>query len=351
MDRFENTRLVPWADMTTSALRSKRWEACEKALAGLSCRGLFDKDATDADAETLYDLSCFAAEEKRTGRKEYRLHTIQELRDKVMRQFVAEFAMLSTEEHVLTYRVFLNGGSYRLQNLQEMKPACHLVRRLWCTVEKQDDEWVLSMPHALCGATMLLWEQQAIDDLGKLLDEVEHSVEDSLYLMGVTQLNGPLVHLKSLLKNTIAAPFPHLMERFLDASFDYVLNRQGEKILIHPGLADPEHLMQYYSVHRSFSMLSPEDLAKAVDSMDAIEEPLCERMISAIEEAVRPEIIAEEAAEDLLVLAKQDVSLADMQEVLSSMLIIHPTAEMLEILKEIHEATPRWPGLNASRLQ
>ena len=58
--------------------------------------------------------------------------------------------------------------------------------------------------------------------------------------------------------------------------------------------------------------------------------------------AVRPEITLEEAVEDLRMLAKQGVSLEEMNEVLSSLLLVLPTPAMLEGVRMIYQQTPRW---------
>ena len=67
--------------------------------------------------------------------------------------------------------------------------------------------------------------------------------------------------------------------------------------------------------------------------------------------AVRPEITPEDAVEDLIILAKQNVPFADMREVFSAMLIMQPTREMLKALKDLSDLIPRWLCLSTSRLQ
>ena len=89
-----------WMDRTLSILRASRLQTCEKELAGLDGCGLFDEKTTDLDAERLFELSWMAGEEK-----EPRLHTIQEMRNEVLRQFPAEFSLLSPEEFDLAFKL------------------------------------------------------------------------------------------------------------------------------------------------------------------------------------------------------------------------------------------------------
>ena len=65
MLRQGNTHPYHWADKTMSVLRANQLEACEKYLAGLPCRCLFDGDCTDADAESFYQLSYFPREDRK----------------------------------------------------------------------------------------------------------------------------------------------------------------------------------------------------------------------------------------------------------------------------------------------
>ena len=50
MLRQTNTRSLHWADKTMSVLRADQLEACEKDLAGLPSRCLFEPDCSDLDA-------------------------------------------------------------------------------------------------------------------------------------------------------------------------------------------------------------------------------------------------------------------------------------------------------------
>ncbi len=81
----DKPRPVSWSDRTLTVLRTGRLEACEKELAGLGGRGLFDEETTDADAERLFEESYYAVAEKAP-----RLHTIEEMRVRVLSQLPAE---------------------------------------------------------------------------------------------------------------------------------------------------------------------------------------------------------------------------------------------------------------------
>ena len=81
------------------------------------------------------------------------------------------------------------------------------------------------------------------------------------------------------------------------------------------------------------------------------ERPLFDRMYGLLVGSTRPEITEEGAVEDLRMLAKQGVSLPEMQEVLTSLLTTQPTQEMLDAVAALHRHTPRWGTLRTNDLQ
>ena len=343
-----NTRPLHWADKTMSVLRADQLEACEKDLAGLPSRCVFEPECGNLEAESLYDLSFFAEEDRKASGKPLRpaLHTVEQLRSRVLHTFVQEAALLSVEEHDLLVRTVLFGGRTPLADWNELIPARALVRRLWCRVEGKGENTTLFMPHQLCSSALLLLAGDSHKAVREIVEQVHESIDNTLYLLGAAHAAGPARHMASLLKGTCADRHPELIERFLLAGYDYVYDRTGNLLLIHPGLADPERMMGMSS-----SEMNPDALKKASDSINDLESPLYDRMLGLLLEVTRPEITPEDAVEDLIILAKQEVPWKDMLEVLSSMLICSPTAEMRAALKELSDRVPRWLSLSTSRVQ
>ena len=96
MLRQSNTRPLHWADKTMSVLRADQLEACEKDLAGLPSRCLFEPECSNLEAERLYELSFFAEEDRSASGKPLRpvLHTVEQLRNRVLQTFVQVFFSL-----------------------------------------------------------------------------------------------------------------------------------------------------------------------------------------------------------------------------------------------------------------
>ena len=348
MLRQSNTRPLHWTDKTMSVLRANQLEACEKDLAGLPSRCVFEADCSNVDAEKLYDLSFFAEEDRKKSRRKPRpaLHTVEQLRNRILDTFVQEAALLSVEEHDLLVRAVLFGGHTSLTDWNELLPARALVRRLWCRVEGKGENTVLILPHQICASALLLLAGDSHKAVREIVEQVHESIENTLYLLGAAQAAGPARHMESLLKGTCADGHPELVERFLLAGYDYVYDRSGSLLLIHPGLADPERMMGMDTAE-----MNPEALKKASDSINDLESPLYDRMLSLLIDVTRPEISPEDAAEDLMILAKQEVPFSDMMEVLSSQIICQPTVEMRAALRDLSDRIPRWLSLSTSRVQ
>ena len=348
MLRNGRPRPLPWADKTMSLMRADLLEACEKDLAGLPSHCLFDPKCSDADAETFYDLSFFAEEDRRSagGKPSPSLHTVEQLRARVLHQYAQEAALLSMEEHDLLIRTVLFGGRTPLTDWNELLPARGLVRRLWCRVEGQGASAALVMPHQLCASSLLLLASESHKKVRERVEQVHESIDNTLYLLGAVQASAPVRHMESLLKDTFVAGRRDLFERFLRVGYDYVYDHSGKLLLIHPGLADPERLMD-----SAGGDLNPGALSDVSDSVCDLENPLFERMLGLLLDVTRPEITPEDAVEDLIILAKQEVPFADLEEVLSSLIICRATPEMLRALREISNQVPRWLTLGTSRVQ
>lgn len=353
MLRQGDTRPLHWADKTMSVLRAEQLEACEKDLASLPVHGLFDAACGDTDAETLYDFSYYAAEDRAAFRAPA-LHTAEGLRVRVLSSMAAESALLSPEEHDLLVRLALFGGRHTLQDWNDLIPARSLLRRLWCRAEWEDGVLTLQMPHQLCATALILLAGDEHRLVRDHVEKVNELIDNTLYLMGMMQASGPMLHMQSLLKGTFADNRPDLVLRMLQSAYDYVYDRNGRLLLIHPGLADPDRMIgQMESFFRTpdFQQLNQDTLSSASDSVADLESPLYERMLSTLADAIRPEITPEDAVEDLIILAKQGVPYADMKEVLSSMLVSLPTDDMLKALKDLSGQIPRWLYLSSSRVQ
>ena len=343
MKNNQNRRAGKWADRTLTVLRGARLEACAKELAGLGGCGLFDPETTDLEAERLFSQSFFAREEKKP-----RLHTIEEMRTQVLSQLPVEIGLLSEEEFILMLRLALVGGELPLLDWGDLPVARSLVYRMWCRMKPDRGLWI-RMPRQICVAFLMMLTSEEMKKVRDIVQEALETADNTLYLAGMMPAEIVLRDLAFRLQGSLAADRPELYMRTLSTAYETVRTREGQLMLLHPGLAEPEMLPQTSSgFHPGVNQMTLEDL---YGSLMDVEDPLYDRLLGLIADVTRPEINPEELVEDLILLAKQDAPEAEMNAVLSAKLSCLSTPEMEEAVREIHRRTPRWFTLNMERIQ
>ena len=338
MLRETNVQRLHWADKTMSVLRQEQLEACEKRLSALPEVTVFDL-ADDLRTEEIWQCSYDAQEHPR----QHQLHTRKELRAQILGNLAAEAALLSVEEHLLVERLVTLGGKAELIDWEETSAAESLVRRMWCTIARKHNRVILRMPEALLTPLTLAISSHPHQELRDKLIHHDAVIRGLLYIGGLLHYEEPLHHLLTdVLEGTYACN-RSLAMRYLRTAYDYTYDRNGDMLLLHPGLADPEQLMKIHiPMPEQAVELSEETMRGAVEGLLPEEEPLFDLLFGLLNGATRPELTPVGAAEDLLMLAKQGVSLEEMQEVLGTLLSVQPTAEMRQAVARVHAHTPRW---------
>ncbi len=341
-------RSVPWADRTLTVLTRNRLRACEKELAGLPQRHLFDEKCTDRDAENFYLSSWYAQEEGRL-----KLHTLAEMRMRVLEWLPVELCLLSQEEHELVVRAFLGGGRLPLINAGSLPPAVSLVKRLWGRLDCSGHTRVLELPSQVCMAILLTMTNDDFPPARSACADVYDTVDNTLYLSGILPLDTVIGEMGDALAHTLAGESPWLYERALKAGFETFTDREGKQYLIHPGLSDPQLLLDRRAASASFGSAGRNAalLTDTYETLSAMEDPLYDRLLSQLQGLTRPETSGEETVEDIILLAKQGAEPRDMLEAVSSQLVCLPTREIRDTLQEMAGRIPRWDSLNASRIQ
>lgn len=133
-----------WADKTQSMLHQRQMEACETRLLSYPTESIFtlqDERETECWWQCSYD-----AEE---SPKSPVLHTLREMRANVLARLPVEAALLTETEHALIVRLILCGGQARIDGWQELSAAESLLRRLWCTLEVDEQDVLLHLPREL----------------------------------------------------------------------------------------------------------------------------------------------------------------------------------------------------------
>lgn len=347
MLREANIHTLTWADKTMSVLKERQLEACENRLSLLPPFGLFD-GCDDQKVETLWQCSYDAQEHPAQGR----LHTVKQLQCQVLLSLPMEAALLSIEEHMLLERLVVLDGRAELMEWEETRGAEGLVRRLWCTLERRDDAIIVRLPKELLFPLTAILASEAHTEIRERLMRFESAIRGLLYIGGLLHYAEPLRHLSHDVLCGALGERSSLAMRYLRNTFDYCYDERGDMLLLHPGLAEPERMIGSGLVMTQSSFeLDEATLRGAMDGILPEERSLFDRMYGLLCGAVRPEITEEEAVEDLRMLAKQGVSLDEMNEVLSSLLTVQPTPAMVEGVRQIHRHTPRWGTISSGYVQ
>ena len=347
MLRETNVQRLHWADKTMSVIRQEQLEACEKRLAQLPKVTLFNL-ADDLHTEEIWQCSYDAQEHPKLEK----LHTRKELRAQILGSLAAEAALLSMEEHMLVERLVSLGGTAELIDWEETTAAESLVRRLWCTISRRNNRTVVHMPEALLAPLTLAISSHQHQEIRERLMHHDAVIRGMLYIGGLLHYEEPLYHLMNdVLQDSYASDL-NLAMRYLRTAYDYTYDRHGDMLLLHPGLADPERLLAMYQPAAEINLeLSEDTMRGAVDGILPEEEPLFDKLYGLFVGATRPELTPEGAAADLLMLAKQGVSNAEMQEVLGTLLSVQPTEDMRRAVALVHAHTPRWCMMNTACTQ
>ena len=174
-------------------------------------------------------------------------------------------------------------------------------------------------------------------------------IQSVLYIHGVLLAEQPLLALcDEVLKDTYAND-PSLAKRFLLASYDYTYLPDHRLLLMHPGVADPLHMN--FNHHGWEAQSEDERFYMSAEGILPEERPLYDMMYGLLQMAVRPDISEEEAVTDLVMLCKQGVRFEELQNVLSSLLSVLPSQQMLVGLHHLLDGIPRWSTLRSGVIQ
>ncbi|MDD3336880.1 MAG: hypothetical protein PHI98_15430 [Eubacteriales bacterium] len=341
----EVTVHADWCEMTMSMMREKQFEACERRLFAHPSVALFSEAATDMDAQALFDNSYEYVE----NQSAMRLVTLEELRTLVLARLPMEAQYIGVGEHQLLEKLLMNDGILLLSEWDDLGSAEALISRLWCSFSAEGDDWYLHLPKALHEPILTQMSTKEAAEARERLFRYDATIHGLLYITGLLHASQARDFFSQGVMRREDPMAREIARRYLQASFEYISDGNGDMILLHPGLANPYQLVREQSVGEMGAFEMTQDMvAGGINGIFPEEEPLHEAMCAALVGALRPEYDVNETAEDLRILAKQGVALSEMESVLSSTVATLPTKEMLNAVKRLYEETPRWLGLKAA---
>lgn len=332
-----------WCEKTMSVLRELRREACQERLAHWPQNSVFSPMCDDEYRE-VFLRSFFAQEERLMPPRE-------KLCEKLISRVPAEAMYLSPAEDTLCKRMLIAPERTVSCDWEDIGAAEALVKRLWCSLTVHKDCATITLAEPVYP---LLMSGMLSDDYPKARNALfpfDASLHGLLYLSGFLYAEVPKKHFISENMASHVAIADSLMSRYLRAGFDCLQNMNGEILLMHPGLAEPERLFQsLQGIAMPEMRLTHDRMLGGMNGILPEEIPSAEAMRGALTGAVRPEYDKEEALEDLRMMAKQGATLPEMREVLESMLCVLPTPWMLSALEQLHLQAVRWIGMPSAVL-
>lgn len=345
MLRAYTTPVEHWCDKTMSVLREQQLEACQDRLSRCPSEGIFGQLCQD-EYQKLFSFSYYAREMRQ------RVPDQEELRQTVRRRAFREACYLSPREDALVKRMLINGGEICLDDWDDISSAEALMARLWCTLRIEDEDTaLLRLAQELTAPISAAILSSDYTTVREKLFPFEATLHSLLYISGFLHASVPLTHFYQQMEKDADHLTAILLARYLRAGFDYTETKEGDILLLHPGLADPDHLLSHLeSLKPTEIHLTREMMLGGMNGVLAEEIASCETMRGAMAGAVRPEYDPDEALEDLRMMAKQGAKLSEMREVLEGMLCVLPTPRMLDALAQLHLQTVRWLGMPSAVL-
>jgi len=335
-----------WSEKTLSILREKQFEACERRLSQTLQFSLFSPQATNTFAQKLFEQSYFASEFSGD-----RLVTVDKLRAEVLKLLPYEAHYLSSAENALVEQLLLSGGRLSSRNWEEIPAAEALASRLWCSFQSNGDAWTLELAQELRDPLVKAFTREKHSGARTRTFRYDVTIHGLLYITGFL----PSLQPREMFKRDVLKPKTEwadiIANRYIKASFEYITDDREQAVLLHPALADPYRLLWTLggTVNAAIT-LTEESLLGGMNGLLTEEIPLHESMLSELRGNLRPEWNADEAADDLRFLVKQNVSHEDLEAVMASMLCIRPTEALQQALTNLYNNTPRWIAMSANLL-
>ena len=335
-----------WSEKTLSFLREKQFEACERRLSQTLQFNLFSPQANNTYAQQLYSQSYFASEFAGD-----RLVTIEKLRAEVLKLLPFEAHYLSSAENALVEQLLLSGGRLSSRNWEDIPAAEALASRLWCSFQSSGDTWMLELEQELRDPLIKAFTGETHSSARTRTFRYDVTIHGLLYITGFLPSLQPREMFKRDVLQSKEEWADVIADRYIKASFEYITDDKNQAVLLHPALADPYRLLwSLGGTVNAAIKLTEESLLGGMNGMLAEEVPLHESMQRELLGNLRPEWRADEAADDLRFLVKQNVPYRDLEAVLASMLCIKLTNALRQALQNLYNNTPRWITMSANLL-
>lgn len=334
MFRQEEVFLGGWHEKTIEAMRRRRFETMTSRLSPLGTQRLH--------ALSQQALACRIERSwQEIEIKPLRNQLLAQIKSSVLSSIQAHADCLSCEEHDLLERALILGGCAQIEDTAELEAAQALSLRLWANVGLISGKPYIELEPMIMQPAAKAIEQERHDEIRQRFIEFNAYLSAMLYRFGAMDDRLPQ---QMILREVIGGEKREsdcmLARQYLWASFDCMDYGEGV-LLLHPALADPQHLLALGRRRSSLLNTGPEMIWSPTDILPE-EIPLEQALERTIDGALRDGRQPKEVARTLRYLCKQGAPLHAMEEVLQSSLIVLLTASMQGALENMYHMTPKW---------
>ncbi len=278
--------------------------------------------------------------------------THAQLRAAVKRRVKDELPYITDREEGILRRMMLFGGTTPLLSDEELSAADSLLRRLWCScVIRDDGRLFLQLAEPLAKPMLQAVEDDAYFETRGKMRALSATLHSMVYLHGMLYAQPALKHLSGHLLPSQDEYHLRLLNRYLMAEFDYCLDRQGNLVLMHPGLVCPERMLaslsnaRYQATDYTREMILG-GMSELLKEEEAANDILSHELGFALQPGYNPNAFVN----DLKILVKQGASHDQLTGLIRDKLAIRMTPQIENALLRVETDTVRWQSAPSRRL-
>ena len=347
MERLlENHRAQDLQENTMSSLKEMSLDELRRLLSEQSGLSIFGK----ASSQRWMDAYRYSYALMESGKET--LPTVVKLRASVKKQLPAELPLITEQEENLLKRALVFGGTTPLFVEEEMAPAESLIRRLWCSGFQRDDGQIfLRVAEPLIKPMLKIMAEDAYREMRAKVFAMSATLHSMIYLHGMLYAQPAINHLSEHLLPVKDEAHLRALHRYILAEYDYCRDSQGNLVLMHPGVVQPEKMLSSLS---NASYQSPdytrEMIIGGIGELLKEEEAATAILRSELGFALQPGYNAATMVNDLKLLIKQGASHEQLAELLRDKLAVRMTPQLENALRRAETDTVRWQSAPSGRL-
>ena len=333
-------------ECTLSRMKENRFDEIRARLSSLSGSSIYGRGASQHWTQ-VYEYSYLNAE--KAGEPWPKLQT---LRAGIKKQIRLEYPLITEIEEAVLKRVIAFGGYSPLFSDDELTAADSLVKRFWCSCIVHDSGQIsLHVPEALAPTLIVVMTDAAVRADRNKMYALNATLRSMVYLHGMLYAEPAITHLSQHILGIENASEKKLIYRYLKAEFDYCVDRQGNLVLIHPGLIHPERMIS--SISNAKYQATDFSREMVIGGMNELlrEEYAAEDILkSELGFVLQPGYNAGTMVNDVKFLIKQGATHEQLSALISDKLAVQMTPRLENALKRAEMDTVRWQNTTGGRL-